>query len=136
MTAKAGALFLLKDGTGTGATTIAAQKTTGFKLNGKEVDVTNKDSAGYQELLAGAGITDMEVSAAGILQIGTAHDLLVTRCATKTIDAYTLAFGGNDKIEASFQITSFEVGGDHDKEQTFSMTLKSSGSLTFTGTAT
>lgn len=136
MTAKAGKDFLLKDGTGTGAVTVAAMRTTSFSIEGEAVDVTTKDSAGFRELLSGAGVTSMTVQAAGVLKAGTGLDTLLTRVRDKSVDLYTLNFGGADKIEGSFQITSFEASGEYNGEQTYSATLESSGSFTFTGAGT
>ena len=71
-----------------------------------------------------------------MLKAGTGHDALLSRVVAKSIDLYTLNFGGADKIEGSFQITSFEAAGEYNGEQTYSATLESSGSFTFTGAGT
>jgi predicted secreted protein len=129
---KKGIDFLLKDGTASGGTTIAEMRATSFTINGSPVDVTNKGSSGYRTLLAGAGVTSMSVSASGVLGDDDIFTTLNTRCLTKTLNAYGLVFSDTDYIDASFQVTSVTMGGVHDGEQTWEITLESSGTITQT----
>lgn len=125
--------FLLKDGTsGTAGTTIAAMRATSFNIQTATIDVTTKDSAKFRELLGGGGVRSMSISASGVLTDGVTFDNLLTRVHSGTIVAYGLTFGDSDAINASFQITSVTAGGDHDAEQTYDVTLESSGSITIT----
>lgn len=135
MAAQAGVNFKLYDGTGTGTTLIAAQKTTSFTLNGQAVDVTNKDSAGmWRELLASAGVVSLDAAAEGLLTAGTHHQTLRSRVINRSNDPYTLVFDGGDSFAGSFRLTQIEEGGNHDGEQTYKMALQSAGTITYATT--
>ena len=69
MTAQKGAAFLLKIGDGASPPayeTVAGLRTTQMSINGDSVVVTHKDSGGWRELLSGAGVRSVSVSAAGL----------------------------------------------------------------------
>ncbi|MGD9879027.1 MAG: phage tail tube protein [Hyphomicrobiaceae bacterium] len=133
MTAYSGNSFLLKDGTsGTAGTSVAAMRVTSFNFNSGMVDVTTKDSAHWRELLQAGGVRSMSISASGVLTDSVTFDNLLTRVHSGTIMAYGLLFGDSDAIDGSFQITSVSAGGNNDAEQTYDVTLESSGSITLT----
>lgn len=132
MPVQQGRNFLLKLGTGGGAITCAAMRTTRFTVNGATVDVTNKDSAGWRELLAGAGTASVTLSAAGLLSGSAQATDFVSRAMSRSVDAYTLIFDNGDKLEGNFQCASFEASGDHDGEQTYALTLESAAAITLT----
>ena len=109
-------------------------RTTGFRIDGQTVDVTDKDSPSqHRELLAGAGASSVTVTAAGLLTGNAQTQALVTRTLTRSTDTYRLEFDNGDTIVGAFQLTRFEAAGAYDKEQTYALTLESAGELTFTG---
>ena len=124
-----GRTLLLKTGTGGGAVTVAAMRTTRFVVNGETVESTNKDSAGMRTLLDAAGVAKLTVSAAGLLSGSAQATDFITKTLNRTLDAYRLEFDNGDVIEGSFQTVQFEVAGDYNGEQTYALTLESSGSL-------
>ena len=68
MSVEKGSAFLLKIGNGDVPltyATIAGLRTTQLQVSGEAVNVTNKDSGGWRELLSGAGVRAVSVSAAG-----------------------------------------------------------------------
>lgn len=134
MAAEAGRSMLLKTGTATAATTIAAQTQTSMKINGEMVDITNKDSAGMRTLLAGAGKTSVQIQASGILLATDGHGTLRTAALNKTLDTYTLVYDTNDTLQASFQITDYSVEGAEGDASKYSITMESSGTPTLTST--
>jgi len=132
MAATTGRTLLLKFGTGTGATTVAAARTVGFTIAGEPVDVTNKDTTGQmRELLAAAGIASLQVQVAGLLVSGGTQDSdFINRAGSRSLDLYTLAFDASNTIVGSFQVTSFGISGGYNDAQEFSATLESSGAWT------
>src|SRR3546814_3985988 len=69
MSAEKGSAFLLKVGDGgspVAYATVAGLRTTQLSVNGEAVNVTNKDSGGWRELLSGAGVRSVSVSGAGL----------------------------------------------------------------------
>ena len=133
-TASTGRTLLLRDGALNTSAVIAAMRTTGFRIAGQTVDVTDKDSPSqHRELLAGAGASSVTVTAAGLLAGNSQSQTLVTRVLARSVDTYRLEFDNGDSIVGPFQLTQFEAAGDYNKEQTYSLTLESAGELTFTG---
>ena len=125
-----GRSLLLKIGSGGSAVTVAAMRSTKFAVNGETVDATSKDSAGMRTLLADGGVAKLSVSATGLLSGSAQATDFINRTLTRSLDAYRIEFDNGDVIEGSFQLTSFEVSGDYNGEQTYSLSLESSGSLT------
>ena len=130
MAAQTGRSFLLKIGTGTGATTVAGLRSSGFSINGETVDVTTKDSANnLRELLPSAGVASMSLSGAGILQAGTQTQYFFNQVKDRLIATYSAVFDDGDTIVAGFQVESFEAAGEHNGEQTYNISLQSSGTI-------
>ena len=128
MAASTGRSFLLKTGAGTSVVTVAGLRTTGFSVAGEAVDVTNKDSANnLRELLAGAGVSSLSVSGAGVMQNGTQEIAFINAVKDRTLATYSLVFGTGQTISGAFQVTSFEGAGEHNGEATYNVGLESAG---------
>ncbi len=139
MAAKKGSLFLLKVGDGGGTevfTTVAGIRATSLTINNATVDVTTKDSAGMRELLAGGGIQSMSLSANGVFTDATVEEMVRGYAAANSINNYEIYSGGDgssgDKWEGAFIITSYGRSGDFNNEESFTISLESSGAVTFT----
>lgn len=131
--ARTGRTLLLADGTGTGATTIAAMRSTNFTIQGAAVDVTDKDSAGqFRELLGSAGVASVGLSAKGLMSGATQTQTLVSRALARSLNNYKITFDNGNTLEGPFQIVQFEAAGDYNNEQTYQLSLESGGSLAFT----
>lgn len=132
MTAQKGLSMLLKlSADGSGGTVAGLQVTT-LTLNNEKVDVTNKDSAGWQVLLAGAGVQSIQLTANGTAVNDATFATLQASAQTNAIGAYQMVYGNGDTVSGNFQISKFEISGAYNKEQTFTCTLESSGQPTFT----
>lgn len=127
MAAEAGRLFLLKLGTGTNATTIAAQTETSFEINGDAVDMTNKDSAGKKTLLASAGSSQISVSAKGKLTGVANFTTLAGYAEDRTLNDFTLAYDDGSVITGSFQLTKFAASAAEGEVGNYDISLLSSG---------
>jgi len=133
MAAQLGRSFTLK--VGVGGTAVAAMRSTSFAVNGETVDATTKDSAGMRELLAAGGSASMSISASGLLSANAQATDFVAAVIARTLATYELTFDNGDKISGSFQVTNFQAGGEYNGEQTYSISLESSGALTVTPAA-
>lgn len=131
MAAEKGSALLLKKGVLPG-TTIAGLRTTALSINGEMVDITNKDSAGVRELLAGAGITTFSLTADGVFENQTEFLAIETASINKTLDNYVLLFENGRTFDGLFQAANVEEAGDFNGEVTYSITLESSGVITIT----
>ena len=135
MAASKGSSFLLKVGTGGSPVTVASMRSTSFSVGGETVDATTKDSNGMRELLAAAGVASYSVSASGVLAANAQATDFIGKVVARSIDPYTLIFDNGDKLEGNFQCTKFDASGDYNGEQTYSLTLESSGAITLTAAA-
>jgi len=132
MTAYKGRSLTLKYGAGTGSPIISQARVHSLKINNEMVDITNKDSNGYRTLLEDAGVRSASITISGIMDNAATFELFQSACVIGTISTYRFEFADSDALEGSFQPTSLEIGGEYKAEQTFSATLESSGTWTFT----
>ena len=129
-----GRSFLLKLGDAASPetfTAIGGIQTKSLSINNNPVDVSD-DSAGYQKMLPDGGIQSMEVSGSGIIKTNTEMAALVAAAVARTEKNYQLVSGFGDTFEGTFVISSFQRTGNHDGAETFSITVMSSGSITYT----
>ncbi len=131
MTAQKGRNMLLKIGTAASGVTVAGLTATALKLDNEMVDVTTKDSAGWRTLLQQAGVQSITLTANGRADDAASFATLQGYAQAGSINAMGMVYLNGDTLDCNFQVTSFEVAGDYNKEQTFSVTLESSGPPTF-----
>jgi len=140
MAAQKGSSFLLKDNASGTPATIGGLRATSMTINGEIVDITTKDSSAFvgsgndigREILAGGGIMSMSISASGVFTDGTDDENVRDAAFKGELNAYQLVFGNADTIDGTFKITSYERSGEFNGEETYSLTLESSGAVTFT----
>lgn len=135
MAAQAGKSFLLKLGDGATSetfTSIGALRTTGITVNQQAIDVTTKNSNDWMTLLADNGIRSVSISGDGIFEDAAIEETLRGYAQDNSLNNYELVSGNGDKWSGSFKITSFSRGGNYDGAETFSVSLESSGAVTFT----
>ena len=132
MAAQRGKALLLKiDVSGT-MTTVGGMRSTSMTLNDEAVDISNKDSGSFRELLPAGGIQSMSISATGGFTDSTAETTLRAAYGTSTFKSYNIIVPDLGTYAGTFMIASLEYAGEYNGEATYSVTLESSGSITFT----
>ena len=132
MAAQRGKALLLKiDISGT-MTTVGGMRSTSMTLNDEAVDISNKDSGSFRELLPAGGIQSMSISASGVFTDSTAETTLRAAYGTSTFKSYNIIVPDLGTYAGTFMIASLEYAGEYNGEATYSVTLESSGSITFT----
>jgi TP901-1 family phage major tail protein len=132
MPAQKGSAFLLKisDGGSPAAyDTVAGLRTTQMTVTGETVVVTSKDSGGWRELLSGAGVRSVGVSASGIFLGSAAEARIRANAMAGTIDDYELSFEDGEKLRGQFLIQRLDYSGDFNGERSYTMQLESSGEV-------
>ncbi len=132
MTAQKGAAFLLKISDGAIPAvfqTVAGLRTTQMSITGDTVVVTSKDSGGWRELLSGAGVRTVSVTAAGIFLGSAAETQIRANAMAGTLDSYELSFEDGAKLRGQFLIQRLDYAGDFNGERNYSMQLESSGAV-------
>ena len=140
MAAGKGSSFLLKENsTGTPAT-VGGLRSTSMSINGEMVDITTKDSNDFvssgndkaRDLLQGGGVRSMSISASGVFTDSSTENLVRGFAFDGSIQNYDLVFSDGSKISGAFLITSYERAGEFNGEETYSVTLESSNTITYT----
>ena len=132
MAAERGSAFLLKIGGGANPVvyaTVAGLKTTQLSINGDAIAITNKGSGGWRELLSGAGIRSVSVSATGIFTGSSAEAQLRSLALDGAVAPYQLSFESGEAMTGEFLVTRLEYAGDFNGERNYSVALESSGAV-------
>ncbi len=132
MGAEKGSAFLLKIGNGGNPpvfATIAGMRTTQMSVNGEAVNVTSKDSGGWRELLSGAGVRSVSVSAGGIFTGSAAEGRVKSNALAGLIDDYELSFESGERLRGRFLVTRLDYSGDYNGERNYTLSLESSGAV-------
>lgn len=130
MPAQSGSAFLLKIGDGGSPVTyetVAGLRTTQLSINGDLVAITHKRSDGWRDLLSGAGMRSVSVSAAGIFLGSQAEASIQAHALAGTIEDYELSFEDGAKLRGRFLIQRLDYSGDFNGERNYSVQLESSG---------
>ena len=132
MAVEKGSAFLLKVGDGGGSptfATVAGMRTTQLSINGEAVVVTHKGSGGWRELLSGAGVRSVSVSAAGVFTGSTAEGRVKSNALAGTIDDYRLSFESGESLTGKFLVMRLDYAGDFNGERSYTVSLESSGAV-------
>jgi TP901-1 family phage major tail protein len=133
MAAEKGSAFLLKIGNGAPTpvfSTVAGLRTTQLSINGEAVVITNKSSGGWRELLPGAGVRSVSVTAAGVFTGSAAETRLKSNALAGTVDDYQLVFESGEYLQGKFLLTRLDYSGDFNGERAYTLALESSGAVT------
>ena len=111
--------------------TIGGLRSTSISINDEPVDITNKDSANARTLLATAGTSSMTISGSGVFVDDAAIRLVRGSLANGAFKTFQLVVPDLGTYEGAFMIASLELAGEFNGEVTYSLTLESSGAITF-----
>ena len=112
-----------------------------MSINGEMVDITAKDSATFsgssghdigRALGPQMGIRSMSVSASGVFTDSAGENNIRGAAFTGGSVNYDLVFGDESTVKGAFIITSYERAGEYNGEETFSISLESNGTMTYT----
>lgn len=112
--------------------TIGGMRSTSMTINNESVDVTDKDGDTWRKLLEGAGIQSMSIKLSGVFSDNATTNSVQADVVANSVKNYKLVSGNADFFIGAFQITSMERGGEYNKEETFSVTLESAGTVAYT----
>jgi len=134
MAAQKGRDVLLKMGDG-GApeafTTVAGLRARTISLNARTVDATDGDSAGWRELLAGAGAKSASVSGAGVFRDAASDALMREAFFAGEARSWRLVLPDFGALQGPFVVAALEYAGEHEGEMTYAVTLASAGPVAF-----
>lgn len=134
MPAESGRGFLIEIGDGQVPETfspVAGLRSSAITIDAQAVEITNKDSAGWRELLSGAGVRRIAVSGSGVFWDSAAEAGLRAAALAGTLANYRIVFENGDRFEGPFLVASLDYSGDHDGERTYTLSLESAGPVAF-----
>ncbi len=131
MAAQKGSAVLIKATVSGSKVTVGGLRSSSITLNDEMVDITNKDSSNNRTLLPQGGIQSMTISGSGVFTDSTSEQQLRTQFGAASFIAYDFVIPDLGTYTGSFQITSLEFAGEYNGEATYSVTLESSGAVTF-----
>ena len=99
-------------------------------INNEPVDVSDKDSNRWVELLA-AGARSVAISMSGFVSDDANYAIMDTAIKNDVILNYRITFASSETATAAFHIASNEIAGAKNDAQSFSVSLASSGVVTF-----
>lgn len=125
--------FLIQIETATPGTyaTVGGLRSNSFSINNEAVDITDKDGDTWKQLLEGAGIQSVAVKGSGVAKVSTTLAEIRQAAVDNTFVPLKLVSALGYSLTGNFQITSFESAGEYNKEETFSVSLDSAGTITY-----
>jgi predicted secreted protein len=115
-----------------GTDTIAYGKTSSFKIGMSPIDISNKDSAGYKEIIGGQMSWSMDGDFVFYNGASYGFDSLFTALEARSLVTVSFTDGvtGHTKYTGSAMITSLERSAPNEGEQTFKASFEGSAGLT------
>lgn len=113
-------------------TKVAGLRGTSVTINNAPVDVTNKGSEGYRELLVDGGVQSFDIAGDGVYLAGGAdRQLFISALQRTTIYARINSMGSGEKFTAVWVVASYVRQGGHDTAETFTLSLQSTGKIIY-----
>lgn len=135
MAAQKGRSILLKIGDGLSGpsfSTVGGIRSKTLTVNNETVDITDSDNAPWRVLMADAGIRSVALSGSGVFKDEDAINSVEDLALSGQVEDFQMVFGNGDIMQGLFQVTSFEYGGEHNGEQTYSIALESAAEIFMT----
>lgn len=115
------------------ATAIAGLRETSVTANAEPVDITGKGSSGYRTLASFSGVESVDISASGVFLDDVLRDIAFAGTGTsKLLTDITLSWGDGATLSGDFFFASYEGAGNHDGEETYDVSMQSSGAWVYT----
>lgn len=113
-----------------GGTAIAGAQENGISVDNSPVDITAKSDGGFRTLADFAGMRTLDISISGVWTDKVVRDQALG--ASLLLTDITIDFADGGDIAGDFYLASYEETGAHDGAVTFTASLQSSGSWTYT----
>jgi len=113
---------------------VAALRTKTMTLANEVVDITSDDDAGFRTLIADPATKTLDISFEGVAKDVPSLNSLINKVTSGTniLESVSLLFPQIGTIAGNFAVTSFEVGAPYNEAATFSCSLQSAGTYTWT----
>ena len=127
----AGRKVNLYKGTGVSAVLVAGGREHGIKINNEPIDITDKQSAGWRELLADVGVRSVDIDFGGMWDSAALISAALATNTATLLSGYEVRIEGLGTLSGNFYFSSLELGSPHDDATEVSGSLMSSGAVTW-----
>lgn len=124
--------MLIKVGTAAAGVQMGGLKNTTFTMNGQPVDVSTKDTLGWRELLEDGSLKFVSIAGDGVFKDSATDETIRGYVFAGSLNTFTLVFPNGDTIEGTFLVTNYQRKGGYEGVEEYSLSLESSGVVTFT----
>ena len=114
------------------ATAVAGARVNGMTVDNSPVDITDMASGGFRSLGDFSGMRSMDLSISGVWSDKVLRGLALGADSALNLSDATLDFADGGSIAGNFFLASYEETGEHDGAVTFTASLQSSGTFTYT----
>lgn len=114
---------------------LAGLRENGVSLDGSPVEVTDKTDSGFRTYGDFSGVRSFEISASGVLDDDIIQDIAFDPDASLLLTDITIEYPDGASISGDVFLSSVEFTGGHDGENTYSLTIGSSGKWNYTAAA-
>ncbi len=114
-----------------GATAVAGARADSITINNEPIDITSKDATGWRTYLADVGARSIDAEVEGVLTDSTFLALAVGT-GSALLESYTLEVLGIGSFTGNFYLASLAITGEQADATTFTASIQSSGTITFT----
>jgi predicted secreted protein len=114
-----------------GGVAVAGARTDSLTINNEPIDITDKDDAAWRTMLADVGVRSIDAEVEGVLTDSTLIAIAVGT-ASSLLASYTLEIDGIGDFSGNFYLASFAITGEQADTVTFTASIQSSGTITFT----
>jgi len=132
MAAQKGKELILNIHDGLAYVTVGGFRSNNFTINGETVDITNKGSSDYRELMSTGGLRSISTSASGVFVDKITFLLAHTHVLAGSHADCQIIVPGLGEYTGNFIISSLDMSGEHNGEVSYSLSLDSAGFITFT----
>lgn len=113
-------------------TDLTAIRDNSMSINGEQVDITDKGSSGWRELLAECGINSMSLAGSGVFSDSAQVALLQGHKLNRTHVNLKITSGNGDEFAGTFEVASFERSSTYNDAEQYSISLESAGVIGYT----
>ena len=110
---------------------VAGGRSDSISINNEAIDVTDKGSDGWRTLLNDASVRSVDITASGLVD-GAGLIGQSLGATTALLGDYEIRIEGIGIAAGEFHFSTYEIDGAHDGAGEYSMTLASSGPVTWT----
>ncbi|MFC4353044.1 phage tail tube protein [Fodinicurvata halophila] len=111
---------------------VAGLRSNAVSLDNDLQDATTLDSQGFRELLPDAGVQRLTIEAEGLANDSAAWARLQASAVARQVERARVTFDNGDRFQGDVCIARFVRTGSYNEAETFSLTLESSGPVSFT----